>query len=105
MPDITRGCGSAGFPSHQGQIGDGNDLDAWGYGIGDIRTPDEIQGLDRSVAAMLELMKVHGPFVGAAGFSCNAAITALLASLLEGSNKREASWGSETVSSYRLSHT
>ena len=47
---------------------------------------------------MLEFMKVHGPFVGAIGFSCGAAVAVLLASLLEGTYKRGASWGSETVS-------
>jgi thioesterase domain-containing protein len=68
---------------------DGRNLDAWAWGVGDFRQPEEIQGLAQSVTYMLEYMQEHGPFVGAIGFSCGATLAAILSSLLEGGKSVE----------------
>jgi hypothetical protein len=73
------------------------DLDAFGWGSGDVRNAAEIKGLDQSINMLLEFIGVHGPFVGAIGFSCGATMTAILASLLEG-NRRVDGWRSDSVS-------
>ena len=81
-----------------GSYGVEKELDAFGWGSGDIRDAEQIDGMDQSVAMLLEFIEVHGPFVGAIGFSCGAMLTAILASLLEG-NRRVEGWHSEFVSS------
>ena len=72
------------------------DLDAFAWGAGDIMDAEEIEGLDKSVAVLLEFIKAHGPFIGVIGFSCGATVSAILASLLEG-NRRVDGWRTNTV--------
>ncbi|KAG0650463.1 Esterase inpF, partial [Hyphodiscus hymeniophilus] len=78
-----------------GSYGVEKELDAYGWGTGDIRDAQGIEGLDQSVALLLEFMEKNGPFVGAIGFSCGATLTAILCSLLEG-NRRVNGWRFET---------
>ena len=90
--DVTRGCGPVDLSSRRGEVGvlsEKQDLDAWAWGTGDFRLPDEIHGLNQSVAYTLEYMQKYGPFVGVIGFSCGATLSAILASLLEGNRKVE----------------
>lgn len=80
--DTGSECGD--LVSSSGQVKDKSDMNAWAWGNGDFRKADEIYGLAQSVVRMLEFIQQHGPFVGVIGFSCGAALSAILASLLEG---------------------
>ena len=44
---------------------------------------DRIRGLQRSIEHILDTLEQNGPFIGIVGFSSGAAITAIIASLLE----------------------
>lgn len=60
------------------------DQRVWGYGNPEH---DEIRGLRRSIEYILEKIEEHGPFTGIVGFSSGAAMTAVIASLLEKAEK------------------
>lgn len=72
----------------------------WGYGE---PKHDEIRGLQRSIEHILDTLEQNGPFIGIVGFSSGAAMTAIIASLLE---KRETIYGKKlgvSLSSLHLS--
>ena len=103
--EATRGCGPVDLHSHKGEVGlvsSEKDLDAWGWGRGDISCSEPIQRLLQSVALILEFMKAHGPFIGTIGFSCGATVGSILASVLEGNKTVEGS-RSDNVSPPSLS--
>src|SRR2546423_2289989 len=52
--------------------------------------PPEYLGFEDCMAAVAKILATEGPFDGAIGFSQGAALTAMLASILEGPSRREA---------------
>lgn len=63
------------------------DKKVWGYGEPEN---DKINGLEGSIQHILDTLDEHGPFSGIVGFSSGAAMTAIVASMLE---KRKAVCG------------
>ncbi|KAL5364308.1 serine hydrolase FSH [Aspergillus floccosus] len=61
-------------------------IDTWAWGYGDFQD-GLVHGLEKTVDAILSLMKRHGPFDGIIGFSTGATVTAIIVSLLERGNR------------------
>ena len=56
------------------------DQRVWGYGEPEN---DKINGLEKSIEHILDALDQDGPFIGIVGFSSGAAMTAIVASILE----------------------
>ncbi|KGO51228.1 hypothetical protein PEX2_032620 [Penicillium expansum] len=59
---------------------DSKDRRVWGYGEPEN---EKINGLERSIEHILGALDQDGPFIGIVGFSSGAAMTAIVASILE----------------------
>ena len=70
---------------------DASDVEAYGWWRrSNTADPPEYLGFDDGMAAVAQVLATEGPFDGVVGFSQGAALTAMLASLLEGPPRREA---------------
>jgi fermentation-respiration switch protein FrsA (DUF1100 family) len=67
------------------------DVEAYGWWRrSNTAEPPEYLGLEDGMAAVAKILATEGPFDGVVGFSQGAALTAMLASLLEGPPRHEA---------------
>jgi fermentation-respiration switch protein FrsA (DUF1100 family) len=70
---------------------DATDVEAYGWWRrSNTAEPPEYLGFEDGMAAVAKILAAEGPFDGVIGFSQGAALTAMLASLLEGPLRREA---------------
>lgn len=70
---------------------DATDVEVYGWWRrSNTADPPEYLGFDDGMAAVAKILATEGPFDGVVGFSQGAALTAMLASLLEGPSRREA---------------
>ncbi|CAI7629381.1 unnamed protein product [Penicillium glandicola] len=83
--DHTRQISSIEFYYPSGQMR--ADPDSWNddaraWGHGDPKT-GHIQGLEKSIEYISDILERHGPFIGIMGFSTGASLAAVVTSLLE----------------------
>jgi fermentation-respiration switch protein FrsA (DUF1100 family) len=78
-----------GFESSSSADATGADIYGW-WRRSNTADPPEYLGFDDGMAAVAKILATEGPFDGVVGFSQGAALTAMLASLLEGPSRREA---------------
>lgn len=70
---------------------DPDSIEAYGWWRrSDTSDPPEYYGLDQGLASVAKILESEGPFDGVIGFSQGAALAAMVASLLEGSPRKEA---------------
>lgn len=58
------------------------DVDTWAWGFGDFEY-GLVDGLDKTINSIVNMIEKDGPLTGIIGFSTGAAITAIIVSLLE----------------------